>query len=1161
MARILIVEDELVAAHSIQEFLAGSEHNVLAVVVTAQEAIQFSARDRPDLVLMDIHLKGAVDGITAARQIYQEWGIPVIYLSADTDSRILERALTTDPFGYLVKPFGPTELLIAVNIALHRHRLEAQLEKTEQWLSTTLTSIGDGTISTDREGRITFINPAAEELTGWSQPESLGQPVEQVLNLIDSETQETIANPLIQAMQEGKPITLTDGCILITRQGSERAIGDAATPIRNRKGEITGAVLVFRDVTGRKREEELLHRRQQEFRALVENSPDIVVRFDRNLRHLYVNSAMEQLTGIPVNAFIGKTNRELGMPESLVTSWDKALHQVFLTGEEQTIEFDLMTVNGMCYFQSRIVPEFAQNGEVQTLLGVTRDITDRRKTEEALRVQAEREELLSTITQRIRESLELEDVLNTTVSEIQQLLKSDRVVIYRFEPDWSGFVTVEAKQPGWISLLGRKIDDPCLASEACILPFTRGAVGVINNVDASELAECYLDLLRQFQVKANLVIPILNGEQLWGLLAVQQCSNPRTWEEWEIDFLVRLSHKLSIAIQQSELYKQTQQLAQREQSLNRVIQIVRNSLDLSTVFHTTVFEIGVLLKVDQANILQFFPDQGLWVYIETYCKNPEQIASYVGLEIPDEGNPYTAVLKRGEIFQTDNARFLDDEFSQILAETFPGAWLKVPLQVSGQLWGCISLVKHEQPFDWQDWQIDLTRAIADQLAIAIHQSELYREVQWLNADLENQVSERTALLEQSLAFEAMLKRITDKVRDSLDENQILQTVVEELGCRLGVEYCGSAIYNTELTAGRITHQYSASAALLTENREILIEDDLTYSIYQQLFQAQHCQFCLCVPNPERPTEQNHTILACPILDNQGVLGDLWLFKPVTDVFSESEIRLVEQVANHCAIAIRQSRLFQESQAQVVELERLNRLKDDFLSTISHELRTPMANIKMAIQMLEIVLRPLGVFDTNSTPAQRYFQVLRTECNREISLIDNLLKLSQFDTQAEQLTFSTVEMHFRLKHAIEPHLEQIQNRQQILELQIPDQPISLETDLSCLNQILDELISNACKYSPIGGTIRISAQATSENVQVRITNTGIEIAPAEIPRIFDQFYRVPQADPWQYSGTGIGLALVKKLINLLQASIAVESGDNQVTFILTLPYRVNSRTDV
>ena len=1151
MAKLLIVEDERVSSESIRCFLEASNHQILDTVETGAEALQQVQKLSPDLVLMDIYLKGELDGITVAAQIYQQWGIPIIYLSANTEDTVLQRAIATKPFGYLVKPFNQVELITTIDIALQHHRLEQQLERTEQWLTTTLNSMGDGTIATDPQGRITFINPVAAAITGWTQTEALGVPVDQVLDLVDAQTYEVITNPLLQAIQTGQALTLPEHCVLRTKDGVERAIGDSAAPIRNRNGEILGGVLVFQDISDRQRAKNLLYQREQEFRALVEHSPDIIARFDRQLRHLYVNPAIETLTGIPTAAFIGRRNRDLGMPEVLSQYWDTEITAIFATGEERTLEFEIVTLDGIRYFQTRLVPEFAPDGQVATVLSVARDITDRTEIEATLRLQAEREAMLGALSQRIRASLELDDILTTAVNELRQLMTADRVLVYRFAPDWSGTVITEAIAPGVRSLLGQRFPNLVVSPDDYIQPWLRGQARIIDNVETAAISPAHRSLLEQLHIQASLVVPILQGEHLWGLFAVQQCATPRHWQDWEVDFLSRLAVKLSIAIHQSQLYQQTQALAQRERSLNRVMQTVRQSLHLNTIFDTAVTEIGNVLQVTQVSIVQYQPAQQIWVYRAIHHQDAIAATTYLGLELPDEGNPQTTLLKRGELVRVDDTTTLTDEFSQILARTFPGAWLKVPLRVGEVVWGAICLVQQEQPFSWQDWQVELTQMIADQLAIAIHQAELYTEVQRLNLNLESQVLERTMQVQQSLAFEALLKRITDNVRDSLDENQILHTAVTELGQGLEVIYCGAALYSPDLQSGLIAHEFVQPGFPVNTSHTLIIADEITRDVYYQLFQAQDCQFCLTVPNPDRPTECHHAILACPIWDDQEVLGDLWLFRPVDAYFSDVEVRLVQQVANQCAIALRQSRLYQAAQNQVTALERLNQLKDDFLSTISHELRTPMANIKLAIQLLNTVLTPAQVLATVPN-ANRYFQILQQECDREIVLIDNLLKLSRLDTDSEPLNLCSIDPVIWLSHAVEPFVERVCEYHLTLSVEVPPTLPPLTTDLTCLAQILTELLTNACKYSPPGESIIVTAWAEGGTVHIAVTNTGIEVPAEEVPRIFDTFYRIPNRDPWRYAGTGIGLALVKKLVAHIGATIAVESGDGQTTFRVTIP---------
>lgn len=428
-------------------------------------------------------------------------------------------------------------------------------------------------------------------------------------------------------------------------------------------------------------------------------------------------------------------------------------------------------------------------------------------------------------------------------------------------------------------------------------------------------------------------------------------------------------------------------------------------------------------------------------------------------------------------------------------------------------------------------------------------------VQQLNTVLEEQVLERTAQLQRSLEFESLLKRITDKVRDSLDENQILQTAVQELAEGLGVDCCDAGIYSADRTTSTLAYEFVKHLES-AQGKVLSIADHPSAVIYQQLFRGQCCQFSFTTPAPFRP-EQLNTVLACPIFDDHEVLGDLWLFRHPQDCFTDPEIRLVQQVANQCAIGLRQARLYRAAQVQVEELERLNRLKDDFLSTISHELRTPMSAIKLALQMLEMTLQPLGVLDPETSPASQYFQILNDECKREISLITDLLDLSHLDAEVEPLFLNEIELESWIPSVVEPLFARFHQPNQALQLNLATGLPAIETDLPILSKILTELLNNACKHTPAGETIEVSAHSHSRSayVLIRVSNSGVEIPSHEFSRIFEKFYRIPNHDPWKNDGTGLGLALVEKRVKRLGGNIAVTSSLGQTHFTVELPLNV------
>lgn len=262
-ARILVVEDESIVAWHVREALHSLGHEVIAIATTARQAIHIASVQRPDLVLMDICLQGKNDGVSVAEYLYLNLNLPVVYLTAHADDQALARAMKTSPFGYLLKPFKEAELHSAIQVALQRYQLETAIKAAQEWYATTLVSIGDAMIATDVDGFITFMNPAAEFLTGWTQEQALGEFAGRVLNLVSEETGDAIDNPILAALCRGDTITLPNRTVLRSRDGTERPVGDSASPIRNRDGEIVGGMMVFQDMSDQRQRESTLDAEKQ----------------------------------------------------------------------------------------------------------------------------------------------------------------------------------------------------------------------------------------------------------------------------------------------------------------------------------------------------------------------------------------------------------------------------------------------------------------------------------------------------------------------------------------------------------------------------------------------------------------------------------------------------------------------------------------------------------------------------------------------------------------------------------------------------------------------------------------------------------------------------------------------------------------------------------
>jgi len=256
MTTILVVEDEIAVATVVQKSLQKMGYQVPSIASTGEDALRLAGEVKPNLVLMDIGLKGRMDGIKAAEAIRDHHELPVVYLTGYADEERLSRARVTDAYGYILKPFNNNELRSTIEMALYKHQMAQQLKERERWFSTTLRSIGDAVIAVDKEERITFLNPRAEALTGWSAKDAEGRPLQEVYSVVEEEGRAPVESPAARVLRDTPrpPVDL----LLLGRDGNEVSVEDSASVIRDEKGNVLGVVVSFRDVTERKRLEKRL---------------------------------------------------------------------------------------------------------------------------------------------------------------------------------------------------------------------------------------------------------------------------------------------------------------------------------------------------------------------------------------------------------------------------------------------------------------------------------------------------------------------------------------------------------------------------------------------------------------------------------------------------------------------------------------------------------------------------------------------------------------------------------------------------------------------------------------------------------------------------------------------------------------------------------------
>ncbi|MEH2064134.1 MAG: GAF domain-containing protein [Nostoc sp.] len=695
---------------------------------------------------------------------------------------------------------------------------------------------------------------------------------------------------------------------------------------------------------------------------------------DKDFRYVALNPTHERWIGIRSDDLRGKK------PEDVLSPIDAAKvrqHYADCVRFGKTISYEqCLQFQGIpTWWSTTLTPLKDANSRVYRLIGTSSNITPVKQAEQAVGLQAEREQLLEAIARRIQQSIELETNLHQTAIELRQFLNCDRVLIYRFHADGSGIIIAESSVAPSDPLLGKNITDPCFNGKHRE-HYGRGCIQVVEDIYAAGLHPCHIDFLASLQIRANLVVPIFPEQDMWGLLIAQHCHEPHQWQQTETDLLKQLATQIGIAIQQAELRQQLQDLK-----------------------------------------------------------------------------------------------------------------------------GKMELQKQK------------------------HINQLH----------------------QVRKFEALVRRMTEQIRDSVDETQVLQPLTQELAQLLNLERCQIELYSTCQTLVTITYEYRIN---LPHCQGLTRQISNRLEIYQPLLQKQPLQFLEIVPGWQ-PKLLVMSQMACPIFDTQGILGNIWLTKPTQEAFEEFEVELVQQIANECAIAIRQAQLYNQTQTQLKELEKGDRLKNQFLRTLSQELRTPITSISLAVQTLESVLTPAEISEIEIVP--QLLQILHNECGRESKLINDLLTLTYLEAEPDPPTLIAIDLQSWLHPIIESFRDLTNCQRQQLNLIVDHGLPPLETDITDLERIVTELLNHACKYTPAGKSIRVSAQLSGDAVELNITNSGIELTSNELSQIFEPFYHLDKHDPWKHSGTGLELALVQKMVRHLGGSIYVESAAGQTTFTVKFPF--------
>lgn len=824
---------------------------------------------------------------------------------------------------------------------------------------------------------------------------------------------------------------------------------------------------------------------------------------------------------------------------------------------------------------------------------LNREISKRQQTEIVLRQQTERERLVTQIAHHIRESLNLEEVLVTTVAEVRQFLGCDRVLIYRLWSDGTGTAITETVLPEWPLILGQSFPEEVFPKEYH-QAYSKGKTRAITDIEKSDIEPCLIEFVKQFGVKAKLVVPILQGENLWGLLIAHHCSSPRQWEESEVELMKQLATQVAIAIQQSELYEQLQEL-----NADLEIRVQQRTEELALAneaLRHTNHTLQALIFASPRAIFTLDLNGNVKIW------NPaaERIFGWTEAEVCDRPNPIVPEDKIEE-FQTLKESVLQGTIhytGELRRQKKDGTPIDIsfsaaPLKDSeGNVNGLVAVVADITEQKRQEEELRLLQSVVVNTndAVLITEAEsidepspriLYANKAFTNMTgytLEEVLGKTPRILQGAKTDRTEL----NKVREALSRWESITVEVinyRKDGSEFWVEFSVVPIadktgwYTHWISVQRdITERKEAEEALrrseerfrsLIENALdiiTIIDADGTISyespsvekvlsfasvdlVGKKIFEYIH---------PDDVTNALQTFTNT--IQNPGTALSIEFRRRHKD----GNWRIFEAISQNFVDYAETTRIFVNSR-DITERKRLDEirlalerekelsaLKVRFFSMASHEFRTPLSTILAAAQLLE---NSSSQSDQNEK-ITRNLNRIQSSVKTMIQLLDDILTINRAETGKLEFKpqFLNLE-NFCLNLIEEIRLSQGANHQ--IKIGCVGECSRAYLDEKLLKSILSNLLSNAIKYSSLGSNIYFNLECDGTNAVLRICDRGIGISEADQKQLFEPFHRGKNVR--NIPGTGLGLVVVKKCVELHSGSISLKSEVGVgTTFTVSLP---------
>ncbi|NJM96105.1 MAG: GAF domain-containing protein [Phormidesmis sp. RL_2_1] len=778
-----------------------------------------------------------------------------------------------------------------------------------------------------------------------------------------------------------------------------------------------------------------------------------------------------------------------------------------------------------------------------------------------VRYQSDQQKALTGVISRIRESIDLATIFTTTTREVRQLLQADRVGIFALSSEdfGTGEFVAEDRVEGLPSVVAEKIQDHCFGENYAQL-YQKGRIYISNNVAAAGLQDCHVQILERFQVKANVVVPLLKGEELWGLLCIHQCFEPREWKASELEFIGQIAEQLGVALKQEDqleqLKQQTTRLADaefRERSLNRqklvsaTIDKIRQSLDIQKIFDTTTYEVRQLMKAERVAIYQFNPDWSGDFVAESIA---EGWIALVGVQ-PTVHDTHLMETQGGRYAQQSTFAVEDiyqaghrDCHIALLEELQVRAYAIVPIMVGSRLWGLLAAYQNSAPRHWEADEVELLAQIGGQLGVALQQAEGVAQVQ-----------QQAEALQKATERQRGLSITIDKIRRSLDIDTIFNTTTQEVRQLLAVDRV--AIYRFhEGWRGSFVADSIADAWQPTSPPPTVIEKVLA--------------------TPEKNGQYPRNEVFVPISQGEKLWGLLMAYQTSNPRYWEdAEVDLLAQVGSQLGIALQQAELLQQTQKQTAQLNQtLQQLQGAQAKLVQGE---KMASLgQMMAGIAHEINNPVSFVFSNAQPAQEYTnellsllqlyqqqypepnEIIQRKCEEiEIDFlaedlpkligsmkmgavrIQEIVKSMQVFSRLDEAACKAVDIHQGIDSTllILSHRFKAQAHRPVIEvIKVYGELPLVYCYASQLNQVFMNLLSNAVdaleevsgREEPLQIKVMTHWVEERDSVVIQIEDNGCGISETVLDNIFDPFFTTKPVG----KGTGLGLSISYQIITEL-----------------------------